>query len=486
MRERKQTVLRALALALALLVLPRWPAAAAAEDTATVTAVKGTYVRVFIDMPDGETMRDHTVLDGHPAPGLLLRAEGEGLALVGRPTEEGEWTILVSVRTDSGEKELAIEQYIVSAEPTPSPTPVPTPEPAATPTPTPAPTPEPTLAPTPAGLPSITKNPSGELVSPGGTAIFVAKALDAERIEWYLADPNGSEPEEITGASELFSGLWVDGQGTETLSVSGIPQTMNGWQVECRFTGSTGAVSTSSRATITVRRDALEAPALIIRPEEQELYAGETAVLSVRAVPPEGGEVLYQWYSAGDRNLAAIRAIDGATGDTFAPPVVEGTVYYCVGARSLRNMEESSAVFSPLVAVTCLSEVRQHVHDFSGAWRWSDQTHWKECSCGLRQEEAYHELEWTVEKKASSGRDGLRRGVCPVCGYETTQIIPAGGQTESPFVRTLLICAVALVGLILVLGAAFVIYNVVRLRRLRRRRPRSGSYNGTHTRRPRR
>ena len=105
------------------------PAAAAGDETATVTAVKGTYVRVFIDMPGGETMRDHTVLDGHPAPGLLLRAEGEGLALVGTPTEEGEWTIRVSVRTDSGVKEMQIEQYIVSAEPTPGPTPTPTPVP---------------------------------------------------------------------------------------------------------------------------------------------------------------------------------------------------------------------------------------------------------------------------------------------------------------------------------------------------------------------
>jgi len=469
----------ALVLALCLWLGAAVPARAAA-DTVTVTATAGRYVRLLIDMPDGETLRSHTVTDGHPAPGLLLRAEGEGLALVGTPTELGSWTMLVAAHTDGGDLELRIEQYIVSAEPSPTPVPTPTPEPE--PTPTPEPPPEPTPAPTPEGLPTITKQPTGETVTAGGTAIFVARAADTESILWYLADPLGGEPMDVSEAGERFPGLLVYGRESETLALSGIPEDMNGWQAECRFTGFTGAVRVSDRATITVRRGALAAPVLTLLPEGTELYAGESVTLSARAVAPDGGEIRYQWYSTQEYNLATVRAIDGATESSYTPPNAEGTVWYCVGVKNVKGAEASSTAFSPLVSVTGIPEARLHVHDFSSPWHWNERTHWRECSCGERQDEAFHDFRWTVTKRATARADGERTGVCAVCGYETVETVPAGTQGRPTLLRVLMILALALVLVALGMGAVVVAGNA-RRRRRRARRPRSGSYNGTHVRR---
>ena len=451
---------------------------AAAADVTTVTAPAGSYVRALVDLPSGETLRDFEVLDGEVAPGATLRAEGEGLALVGTPAQEGTWVVHLSVTTDSGKSELFLEQVIVAADSTPVPTSTPEPEVTDSPAPTAEPTPEPTLAPAPEGRPKITKDPYGETLSENGTAIFVARADDADSIEWYLADNAGGTPVEITQAAQAISGLQVYGQGTQTLTVSGIPGSLNGWQVECRFTGSTGAVAVTNRATITIRSGAMPAPVITLQPEGGDVYAGETITLATRAAIPAEGTLEYQWYSTDTNDMATVRAIDGAKDSTYTPPTEEGTMYYCVGLRNVRGAEESTTAYSRLVEVNCFSTVREHFHDFTGPWHWDELHHWKECTCSARQEEAIHDLQWTVTKKATSKADGERVGVCSVCGFETTEIIPAGANSNSNLIRTLLIVLLVLVAVLLLGGAAFM---VMRARGGNSPRPpRSGGYSGTY------
>jgi hypothetical protein len=63
---------------------------ASAAGVTTVTIPVGSYVRALVDLPGGETLREFEILDGEAAPGMTLRAEGEGLALVGKLVESKE------------------------------------------------------------------------------------------------------------------------------------------------------------------------------------------------------------------------------------------------------------------------------------------------------------------------------------------------------------------------------------------------------------
>lgn len=508
-RKRKYRLCLLAALCLALL-LAGSGSASGRRDTTTVTATEGIYVRVLIPMPDGETMREHSLLSGEIAPGLLLRAEGDGLALVGTPTAQGRWSAVVAYRTDSGEGELTVDQFVVAApviataSPTPGPalsvtaapatatpgpvvtdTPVPTatPMPTASPTPTASPAPEntpvPTLAPPPEGLPSITKDPTGETVTEGGTAIFIARAWDAVDIQWLLSDPEGKEIIDASEGARRYPGLRVFGQGNETLTLSGIPNEMNSWQVFCRFTGKTGASVDSAKAAVTVRKSGVSCPVVLLDPEGAELYSGETTTLTVKAVPPDGAVIRYQWYITDKYDLAGVRPIEGATEESYTPPFTLGTVYYCVGVRSVLNWEESSIAYSDLTEVTCREGERIHVHDFSGPWKTDGVFHWHECSCGERQDLSSHTFDWTVTRKATLRREGMRIGVCEICGYEAAETIPAVDRTG--VIRILL-----LIPLILVAGAMAA--GLVRVAQRNRRRksapvPRSRTYRDTRSRR---
>ncbi|MBR4578404.1 MAG: hypothetical protein IKO22_02185 [Oscillospiraceae bacterium] len=499
---RKRGALAALLAALLLLLLAPM---ALADDSTTLTAVRNEYIRVLIDMPNGSTMRSHRVESGEMAPGLSLRAEGEGLGVYGTPDTLGNWSVTVRCTTDDGELLLTIHQYIIASSapaavgiaPTAAPAeaagstaepeqemtaePQPTPPPAATPVPTLAPTPEPTLAPTPEGRPVIRKEPSGETVTRGGTAIFVARADGAAEIVWYLLDNSGEAEMPAQQATEFFSGLRIYGQGTETLTVSGIPSGLNGWRAECRFIGPTGTVAVSDDAVITVREKGISSPGLIFDPQKVELYTGESVTLSVSALPPEGAAVRYQWYSTDKYDLASVKAIEGATDTSFTPPFIPGTLYYCVGVRSVRtsNGEESSTAYSDLAEIRCIEGERTHEHVFSSYWLADGVSHWHGCDCGQRQDEGEHEIDWTVIRRATSRRDGERRGVCRVCGYEAREAISAGAAERTDTARIVLAVLAGLVILLILMG--IILLSRRSRRRRRSRRPRSRTYHSTHT-----
>ena len=231
-------------------------------------------------------------------------------------------------------------------EPTPAPTPAPTPEP--TPAPTPEPTPTPTPSPTPAAVPVITKHPTGETVSAGGSAIFIARADHAAEIAWRFVGPNNKVIEHKS-APNYFPGLKVSGGDAETLTLSSIPEDMDGWKAVCRFKGSGGEVL-SEGALITVKKAAHVA---IIReqPLDAEPALGESCTLSVAAASPNGGTLQYQWYSVASEGAEPM-AISKATLSAYTVPEKEGTCYYRVGVINVKDNTRSEEVFSRLVAVT--------------------------------------------------------------------------------------------------------------------------------------
>ena len=147
-------------------------------------------------------------------------------------------------------------------------TPVPAPTPVATPIPMPTPTSTPTPAPTLdlASDPSyyinistsksikVTKEPGGETVNAGGSAIFTAKADGSETKEWRFVAPDykrelvWNDP----AISKEFPGLTCTGGDGTVFELSGIPASLNGWYAVCLFTDADGGMKASEGALIQV------------------------------------------------------------------------------------------------------------------------------------------------------------------------------------------------------------------------------------------
>lgn len=145
-----------------------------------------------------------------------------------------------------------------TAEPTVEPTAVPTETPAVEPTvePTTAPTVEPTAAPTTAptatpSVPVITKQPTGETLKAGDSAVFVARADNYSWCAWRFYDKNGTEIV-FDKIWSYFPNLKVSGGNSEVFTISNVPKDMNGWTVACLFCSDDGEWEFTDSVKITV------------------------------------------------------------------------------------------------------------------------------------------------------------------------------------------------------------------------------------------
>jgi hypothetical protein len=165
------------------------------------------------------------------------------------------------------------ETIVQISEPTPAPTPVPTPEPTPASTPQPTPTPfTPTPVPGPAVL--ITKNPSSESLTIGGRTWFIAHAENAYSLTWELVDPNGNI-HSVSDAMAQHPGLLLEVLEGDTIAVSNVPLSLNGWGVQARFDGQ-GNSATTSPAYIYVG-DFLSAYAPVIQTYNDYIHKVESA-----------------------------------------------------------------------------------------------------------------------------------------------------------------------------------------------------------------
>ena len=104
---------------------------------------------------------------------------------------------------------------------------------------------------TAAGLPKVTKSPTGETVNAGGSAWFVAKYQDAIWAVWHFVSPDGTRDLAYTDAAAVFQGLKIIGGDQSTMQLQNIPTDLNGWKVYCSFRNNAGSVNTDA-AAITV------------------------------------------------------------------------------------------------------------------------------------------------------------------------------------------------------------------------------------------
>lgn len=303
------------------------------------------------------TISSYNVVSLLPA-GVSLRQDGLTLYISGTAGEAGSFNCGVNVTTESeGTQSFSFTVSITAPTPTPTQPPVVTAVPTATPVPNTA--------------PKITKHPTGETVEAGGTAKFIARADNATSFVWRIVSADTTNTVPAADAPAYFSGLKVSGLDSEMLVLSGIPKAMNGWSVECKFTGpggtsftngatirvttaaNTGTVgnNNTTAATATPTTGTVKAATISTQPQGAEAQMGSNVTLSVTAASPDGGKLSYQWYSSATDSRANIVSIPDATSSSYTPPQTEGLVYYCVAITNSRNNSNSAATYSQLVPV---------------------------------------------------------------------------------------------------------------------------------------
>lgn len=109
--------------------------------------------------------------------------------------------------------------------------------PAAAETPSLVETPAPTQTPsTAAGAIVITKNPSSEALAIGGKTWFIAHADKADSLTWQVLSPEG-KIYSLEEAMSAHPGLKLEVLPEDTIAVSNVPLSMNGWALRARFEG---------------------------------------------------------------------------------------------------------------------------------------------------------------------------------------------------------------------------------------------------------
>ena len=87
------------------------------------------------------------------------------------------------------------------------------------------------------------------------------------------------------------------------------------------------------------------------------------------------------------------------------------------GTFVLSNVEEKTYI--------TVEGVRKH-EAVNDEWLSDDSTHWHQCACGDKIDEAKHDFEWVVDKAPTATEVGSKHQQCEVCGHKLAEVeIPA-------------------------------------------------------------
>lgn len=166
----------------------------------------------------------------------------------------------------------------------------------------------------------------------------------------------------------------------------------------------------------------LAAPGVVVKADKISVHAGETITLTAVADHEEQGVTYsYAWYK--DGQLMAEQTSD-------ILKVTESGVYTVKVTAAKRDGDVTlTSEAAESTGTTCTVEP----HRYDGAWKNDENSHWQECDCGQKGNEAAHEFgQWVVTKEATASEQGSREKACQVCGYTVTEVISATGSDDVP------------------------------------------------------
>ena len=164
--------------------------------------------------------------------------------------------------------------------------------------------------------------------------------------------------------------------------------------------------------------------------------------LFTNASVPDGGTLKYQWYVTDIENMAMIRAIDYAEGDSYQVPEELGVKWYCYAAWNVVGGLESEPTYSRLIRVEFYENSSAHTHSF-GEWMVTTKPtcmeagiKTRECDCGVteRAEVPAAGHNWdagTITREPSPKADGEKTYSCLVCKATMTEPVKYSGSPES-------------------------------------------------------
>lgn len=196
-------------------------------------------------------------------------------------------------------------------------------------------------------------------------------------------------------------------------------------------------------AATTVSADGPAKP--VIEGEMPDCYmpiGSDGIILFTNASVPDGGTLKYQWYATDIENMAMIRAIDYAEGDSYQVPEELGVKWYCYAAWNVVGGVESEPTYSRLIRVEFYENSSVHTHSFS---EWMVTTKptcteagikTRECDCGVteRAEVPAAGHIWdagTITREPAPKADGEKTYSCLVCKVTTTEPVIYSGSLES-------------------------------------------------------
>ena len=298
--------------------------------------------------------------------GLLLIAalllSGCGAKSEVEYTEPSQVIVIEPEPTASLPQDQATPTPLPTSEPTPlpmaTPAPTPTPLPIATPAPTPIPAATPRPASTPAPVtnqaPRVTKSPTDEKVPVGGSCYFVAKYENAIWAEWHFVSPDGKKDLDYAQAAKEFKDLEIVQGYASTMQLKNIPESLDGWQVYCRFSNHSGAVTTG-KAKITISKDAVgDRPKVTKDPTSETVDIGGTCSFVARYenaiwavwhfVSPDGSRDL-DYLDAGKefKDLEIINGYASTMKLKKIPAALNGWTVYCRFSNNVGATDTKSA-----------------------------------------------------------------------------------------------------------------------------------------------
>ena len=163
--------------------------------------------------------------------------------------------------------------------------------------------------------------------------------------------------------------------------------------------------------------------------------------LFTNASVPDGGTLKYQWYVTDIENMAMIRAIDYAEGNSYQVPEVLGVKWYCYAAWNVVGGLKSEPIYSRLIRVEFYEDGSAHTHSF-GEWMVTTKPtcmeagiKTRECDCGVteRAEVPAAGHNWdagTITREPSPKADGEKTYSCLVCKATKTEPVKYSGSLE--------------------------------------------------------
>lgn len=195
-------------------------------------------------------------------------------------------------------------------------------------------------------------------------------------------------------------------------------------------------------ATVTVSAEGPAKP--VIEGEMPDCYmpiGSDGITLFTNVSVPDGGTIKYQWYVTDIENMATIRAIDYAEGDSYQVPEELGVKWYCYAAWNVVGGLESEPTYSRLIRVEFYENSSPHTHSF-GEWMVTTNPtcteagiKTRECDCGVteRAEVPAAGHNWdagTITREPSPKADGEKTYSCLVCKATKTEPVKYSGSLE--------------------------------------------------------